>query len=186
MSSSCHCCSCRSACSLSATAAGNSRARSDAIERCRDLDVPTACVPPVRTALARLVGLQVLASAFPSAEGRHEGAGARTGHPDAWSSRSVAPEPCCGCVGPARSRLPRRPAVKRTSSGCRARGGPHDRRCVLASSNRLPLRLAFRHRCQGMIGYVVFGVSAAVAAGLLGYWWVVRRAGRRSSGGRRW
>ena len=41
-------------------------------------------------ALARLDGFQILASTFPSAEGRHEGAGARSGHADARSSRSLA------------------------------------------------------------------------------------------------
>jgi hypothetical protein len=52
----CHCCSFRSACSLSAGAAGDSRAIPRASDCCRDLDDPAACVPPVRASLARVHG----------------------------------------------------------------------------------------------------------------------------------
>src|SRR5215216_6523879 len=97
---SCHCCSSRSGCSLSGTAAGNSRAHFGATDCCRDLDVSAACLSPVRAALARLDGLQILASTFPAAEGTDEGAGARTDHPDARSSRSVALGPLCGMHRP--------------------------------------------------------------------------------------
>jgi hypothetical protein len=37
-----------------------------------------------------------------------------------------------------------------------------------------------------VIGYIVFGVAAAVAVGLLAYWTFGRVAKHRSRGGRRW
>lgn len=90
MSSSCHCCSFRSACSLSGTAADKSRAHSSTTDCCGDLDVPAACVPPVLATLARPHGLQILASTFPRAESSSERGDARTDRPDARSSRSLA------------------------------------------------------------------------------------------------
>lgn len=83
-------------------------------------------------ALARLDGLQILASTLPSAEGRHEGAGARSGHADARSSCSLAQlahshyadrEPSyvgsadvAPCFRGKRSGCPREPALDSTPS----------------------------------------------------------------------
>jgi hypothetical protein len=55
-----------------------------------------------------------------------------------------------------------------------------------ADGKRTGSRLTIRGGPVIGIGYVLFGIAAAVAAGLLFYWTAKRTARRPSRGGRRW